>query len=642
MSAASPLWSTAFGRRREQGLGIGGLGAANQKSVLRLGDTLALDAGLLEITYDTGARVILQGPVKYDVESSAGGYLSIGKLTARLEQKSEVRDQRSESANQKSETRNQNSPHLCPLTSDLFTVRTPTAAVTDLGTEFGVEVSKDGSTRSHVYRGSVRLQVTSGNGKATGAEEVLHENQSACVESRGDPSGARRIKRLDASTKPAGFVREIRKQAIRTLDLVDVVAGGDGYSGRRNRGIDPKHGQIIRVLSEDRVDALSWDMSESASVTAPNLLRGTAAKASSELTGGPGVEVYHASNAVNGAEAVFNDTTDWVSEYGDANPRLAITGIDGEIRTIRIWGYTDIPIYSVTVRGSTTARQTSLASGDYETPLVPTTKYDGTMSDWTRVAGGALGAIYYKDYAVHAPAGTKSLFFEFGGGKSDKRVRILEVQAFSHPAIANVPAIHAAADPYERVDGLPLIDGVFVPGAFRGPVQTDSAGHTFDGFGPTTGRSPFLVWALGRGLTSGPKTTLGGVNYALPGHGLLFMPANQGITFDLDAVRRANPGCGVVRFHAVGGNAEPGLNNAGPASADLWVLVDGQTRHRRREINSWSGMCPIALSIAPTERFLTLAATDGGNGSFRDWIVFGDPVLELVPDAKSQNLGAEP
>ena len=27
----------------------------------------------MEITYDTGAKVILQGPVRYEVESTAGG-----------------------------------------------------------------------------------------------------------------------------------------------------------------------------------------------------------------------------------------------------------------------------------------------------------------------------------------------------------------------------------------------------------------------------------------------------------------------------------------------------------------------------------------------------------------------------------------
>ena len=40
----------------------------------------------MEITYDTGAKVILQGPVTYEVESN-GGYLAVGKLTGKLEKK---------------------------------------------------------------------------------------------------------------------------------------------------------------------------------------------------------------------------------------------------------------------------------------------------------------------------------------------------------------------------------------------------------------------------------------------------------------------------------------------------------------------------------------------------------------------------
>ena len=50
-----------------------------------LGRKYALASGLMEITYDTGAKVILQGPCTYEVESTTGGYLSLGKLTARVD-----------------------------------------------------------------------------------------------------------------------------------------------------------------------------------------------------------------------------------------------------------------------------------------------------------------------------------------------------------------------------------------------------------------------------------------------------------------------------------------------------------------------------------------------------------------------------
>ena len=47
----------------------------------------------MEITYDSGAKVILQGPATYEVNSN-GGFLSIGKLTGKLEKKGEGRGER--------------------------------------------------------------------------------------------------------------------------------------------------------------------------------------------------------------------------------------------------------------------------------------------------------------------------------------------------------------------------------------------------------------------------------------------------------------------------------------------------------------------------------------------------------------------
>ena len=108
-------------------------------------------------------------------------------------------------------------------------------------------------------------------------------------------------------------------------------------------------------------------------------------------------------------------------------------------------------------------------------------------------------------------------------------------------------------------------------------------------------------------------TKLGDIDYASPGHGLLFLHANLGITFDLEAIRRAHPGGKPVRFLATAGNTEIGSEDGlAEAYADFWVLVNGQVRFRRREINKCSGVFPIALSIAKEDRFLTLVATDGG------------------------------
>ena len=45
-------------------------------SAVPLGRRYALSSGLMEITYDSGAKVILEGPCTYQVESDAGGYLA--------------------------------------------------------------------------------------------------------------------------------------------------------------------------------------------------------------------------------------------------------------------------------------------------------------------------------------------------------------------------------------------------------------------------------------------------------------------------------------------------------------------------------------------------------------------------------------
>ena len=60
-------------------------GAALDSPGVPLGRKFELASGLMEITYDSGAKVILQGPVTYEVESASGGYLAVGKLTGKVE-----------------------------------------------------------------------------------------------------------------------------------------------------------------------------------------------------------------------------------------------------------------------------------------------------------------------------------------------------------------------------------------------------------------------------------------------------------------------------------------------------------------------------------------------------------------------------
>ena len=110
----------------------------------------------------------------------------------------------------------------------------------------------------------------------------------------------------------------------------------------------------------------------------------------------------------------------------------------------------------------------------------------------------------------------------------------------------------------------------------------------------------------------------------------MFVHANKGITFNLDAIRRSNPGHEVLRLRAVAGNVETESQKGANVSADIWVLVDGQVRFKRREFNGYDGAATVAIPIHASDRFLTLAATDAGNTYMCDQIIFGDPRLELM------------
>ncbi len=222
-----------------------------------LGRQLKLDSGLVEITYNSGAKVILQGPCSYEVNSRDGGFLQVGKLTARVEERGEGRGESKQKRAEKvasgqwpgqvasgqwsvvSETNpkipKSQIPNPSSSPAPAFTVRTPTAVVTDLGTEFGVEVDRSGRTSTHVYRGVVELQPTRDGNESEGQSVRLIANESAQVVK--EDSGRRLVVRR-TSVDAKNFVRQfVQSSAI--LDILDIMAGGDGLGHERERGIDP-------------------------------------------------------------------------------------------------------------------------------------------------------------------------------------------------------------------------------------------------------------------------------------------------------------------------------------------------------------------------------------------------------------------
>jgi hypothetical protein len=53
-------------------------------------------------------------------------------------------------------------------------------------------------------------------------------------------------------------------------------------------------------------------------------------------------------------------------------------------------------------------------------------------------------------------------------------------------------------------------------------------------------------------------------------------------------------------------------------------------KFQRQQFRPRDGAFGLDVAIGPADRFLTLVSTDGGNGPLCDWVVLGDPVLQMT------------
>jgi hypothetical protein len=169
-----------------------------------------LDAGILQVVYANGAKVLVQAPARFSLIGPQSFRLQRGRLTAQV-----------------------------PETAVGFTVETPTAQVVDLGTEFGVTAG-EGASEVHVFEGEVLV---------TTANEpdplLLRERRASRIDRMtGTPTGV--------DFRPQGFVRTLSEPAddlserlgrLAPLALYRMIPTDDGRTLRDDRG--SHHGQVF-------------------------------------------------------------------------------------------------------------------------------------------------------------------------------------------------------------------------------------------------------------------------------------------------------------------------------------------------------------------------------------------------------------
>lgn len=186
---------------------------------------------------------------------------------------------------------------------------------------------------------------------------------------------------------------------------------------------------------------------------------------------------------------------------------------------------------------------------------------------------------------------------------------------------------------YVRVNDHAALDGCFIPG---GRMPVDSAGHLFT-FPPTSLMSYGLIWA-------GPDVPWEGdlpISTTLPAEGagpptarVLVMHSNNGVTLNLERIRALHAPATITGFRARVGNSYrapgPGAAPARPL-ASVHLIVDGVARFERRSFANVEAPFEVACSLSEGDRFLTLATTEGGDGSACDWVLWTRPELVLAP-----------
>ena len=133
-----------------------------------------LATGTVEIEFDGGARVWIEGPAEFVPRSGQRVELNHGRLMAYV-----------------------------PRQARGFAVGTPTAELVDLGTEFGVDVDTAGKTDVHVLKGAVEVKPVA-SGLRNGTLQIRRVTAGQAVRVSGD---GRNLSVVATEFAPRKFVR---------------------------------------------------------------------------------------------------------------------------------------------------------------------------------------------------------------------------------------------------------------------------------------------------------------------------------------------------------------------------------------------------------------------------------------------------
>lgn len=174
----------------------------------------------------------------------------------------------------------------------------------------------------------------------------------------------------------------------------------------------------------------------------------------------------------------------------------------------------------------------------------------------------------------------------------------------------------------------PVAKYVFIPDGKEAVLIDEN--RSLQGLPPTSG----AAWDLIRNgpLNSQASTKINDIDYASPGHSILGLHANSGITFDLSALQNDETALGFILTGVVGFGSGSGGEGT---HADFSIFVDQSLAFQKLKLEK-SESERFEIPLPRGTKTLTLVATDGGDGIGHDLLFLGDATIRSIHSGKEQ------
>lgn len=572
----------------------------------RLGSgVIDVAAGRVEVAFDNAARLLVEGPAQIELLAPLRVRLHHGRLTTDI-----------------------------PPGAHGFTVATAGLQVIDLGTEVGIEAGRDGRTEVQVYQGAVDL-VFAGHPAVADAVHL-----GAGMARHVDPASGR----MEEIPFAAGRFARLGSGHALTLDITDVIGGGDGRGSATHEGIDPALGVLTSGPSRGvvRADGMFHALPGQPFLDGTFVPRGgnaattistTGLSAHFDLAGGATYDLIRRGGFMirppdAGATVMTRSPTviNGVDHAGMGHGLIGIhsnAGVTIDLRAVT-QEYGRFPVRFTSVVANTARRHAapalSTARGAFEAAGVSGTRWTPLDIQQAEASSGTtLNVRPDGSVLASTPAATDTYTVTCATGLG--RLTALKLEVLPDPSL---PCAGPGANG----------NGNFVLTRLRVALTNGNERREIDPIGAVADFSQG-GWPVAAAVIGSGPTGWGVVPETGRAHTAVFFLNHTSVPSGARVVVSLAQLCAEWDHHLIGRFRLSVTDDGDPArglvvgAGSFLVLVDGELVQRVVVPQADQAPARIDVLLSPSNRFLTLVSSDGGYGNGCQWTTLGDPRLHL-------------